>query len=111
MSFMFLSAFDDLPEGGALGVDLAVNAESVALIALRAGSQVKVFHNVCPHAGRRLEAAPGCFIVDTGMVVCAAHGACFTIPSGTCIAGPCRGESLREVPCEIRGTEVWVDPA
>lgn len=111
MSFMFLSVFDDLPDGGALGVDLEVGAEAVALIALRAGAEVKVFHNVCPHAGRRLEVAPGCFIIDTGMVVCAAHGACFTIPSGDCIAGPCRGQTLRELPSEIRGHEVWVDPS
>ena len=45
---------------------------------------------------------PGRFIVDTGMVVCAAHGACFTIPAGECIAGPCRGDRLRELPAEVR---------
>ena len=81
-----------------------------SLLALRLGEVVRVFHNVCPHAGRRLELAPGRFIVDEGMLLCAAHGACFTIPAGDCIAGPCRGQSLQEVPSEIRNGEIWIGP-
>lgn len=98
-----------MPDGGAAGFDAAAGDESLPLVALRAGDAVRVFHNVCPHAGRRLEVAPGRFIVDAGTLVCAAHGACFTIPAGDCIAGPCRGQSLQEVPSEVRGGEVWVD--
>ncbi|MCX7563250.1 Rieske 2Fe-2S domain-containing protein [Xanthomonadaceae bacterium XH05] len=111
MTFIFLSALDGVPDGGAAGFELAVGDDAVPLLALRACDTVRVFHNVCPHAARRLEVAPGRFIVDAGTLVCAAHGACFTIPGGDCVAGPCRGQSLREVPSEVRGDQLWVDSA
>lgn len=111
MSFIFLSALEALPAEGVAGFDVDTEAGPVALLALRAGEQVRVFHNVCPHAGRRLEVAPGRFIVDAGLLVCAAHGACFTIPAGDCTAGPCRGQQLAEVPSEVRTDGVWIDPA
>lgn len=110
MGFTFLSAMADLPASGVTGFDLDLAGEPLALLALREGDQVRVFHNVCPHAGRRLEVAPGRFILDAGTVVCSAHGACFTIPEGHCIAGPCRGQSLRELPSEVREDGVWIDP-
>lgn len=107
---MFLSALEAVPDGGAAGFDADAGGEAVSLVALRAGATVRVFHNVCPHAGRSLEVAPGRFIVDAGALVCAAHGACFTIPAGDCIAGPCRGQRLQEVPSEVRGGEIWIGP-
>lgn len=110
MNHVFLAVIDTLPDGGVAGLDAEVAGELSPLLALRRGSEVRVFHNVCPHAGRRLDVAPGRFIVDAGTVVCAAHGACFTIPAGDCVAGPCRGQSLRQVPCEVREGEVWIDP-
>lgn len=110
VTFVFLSALEAVPDGGAAGFDAAAGDDTVPLLALRAGGEVRVFHNVCPHAGRRLEVAPGRFIVDAGTLVCAAHGACFTIPSGDCVAGPCRGQGLQEVPSQVRGGEVWIGP-
>lgn len=109
VTFVFLSDMDAVPDGGAAGFDATLGAEVAALLVLRAGDAVRVFHNVCPHAGRRLELAPGRFIVDAGMLLCAAHGACFTIPAGDCVAGPCRGQRLREVASEVRGGEIWID--
>ncbi|HNV79908.1 MAG TPA: Rieske (2Fe-2S) protein, partial [Thermomonas sp.] len=35
-------------------------------------------------------------------LVCAAHGASFELANGVCVAGPCRGESLRAVAVEVR---------
>ncbi|HPW13843.1 MAG TPA: Rieske (2Fe-2S) protein, partial [Thermomonas sp.] len=56
-----------------------------------------------PHAGRRLDWAPGKFLrAKDGMLVCAAHGASFELANGVCVAGPCRGESLRAVAVEVR---------
>ena len=50
------------------------------------------------HAGRRLDWSPGQFLRSKqGELVCAVHGATFALPEGLCVAGPCRGESLREV--------------
>jgi nitrite reductase/ring-hydroxylating ferredoxin subunit len=80
-----------------------------ALIVLRRGPQLRVFHNVCPHAGRRLDWAPGQFLIDQQRLVCAAHGACFSLPDGLCVEGPCRGQSLAEVPVCIIGDELWLE--
>jgi nitrite reductase/ring-hydroxylating ferredoxin subunit len=70
---------------------------------------VRAWFNICPHAGRRLDWAPGKFLRSkSGDLVCAVHGATFALGDGRCIAGPCVGESLREVPVEVRDGGVWL---
>lgn len=76
-----------------------VDGDAESLILHRdAGGGVRAWLNVCPHAGRRLDWSPGQFLRSKeGLLVCAVHGASFDLASGVCVAGPCRGESLREV--------------
>lgn len=71
-----------------------VAGESLSLILRRRGDDIRAWLNVCPHAGRRLDWAPGRFLLDKGHLVCAAHGASFELEHGLCISGPCRGQSL-----------------
>lgn len=106
-----LCAVDDVPDGGVREFVATVDGDPESLLALRAGDVVQVFFNLCPHAGRRLDFAPNRFLLDAGYLVCAAHGACFAIPSGQCVAGPCRGESLRAVPSDVRDGAVWLEGA
>lgn len=87
----------DLPEGAASEAVLALDGEITALIVTRVAGQVHAFRNVCPHAGRRLDWAPGAFLIDQGRLVCAAHGACFDMANGLCVSGPCKGASLTPV--------------
>lgn len=86
-----------LAEGAASEAVLAVDGEDVSLIVTRVAGRVQAFHNICPHAGRRLDWAPGAFLIDQGRLVCAAHGASFDMASGLCVAGPCKGASLTAV--------------
>jgi nitrite reductase/ring-hydroxylating ferredoxin subunit len=58
---------------------------------------VQAFENVCPHAGRRLDYAPGKFLLNGDTLICAVHGATFQQADGLCIAGPCRGQQLKGV--------------
>jgi nitrite reductase/ring-hydroxylating ferredoxin subunit len=59
---------------------------------------VRAWHNVCPHAGRRLDWAPGKFLLGKdGGLICAVHGATFELQRGECVAGPCKGQALRAV--------------
>ena len=61
-------------------------------------------------AGRRLDWAPGQFLkTGDGLLVCAAHGASFELARGECVAGPCRGESLRAVAVRVVDGEVRQD--
>ncbi len=76
-----------------------VDGDAQSLLLHRdAESRVRAWLNVCPHAGRRLDWSPGQFLRSKdGLLVCAVHGASFDLGNGLCVAGPCRGESLREV--------------
>jgi nitrite reductase/ring-hydroxylating ferredoxin subunit len=103
-----LCRIEQIADGGALEVQAAIDGQLESLVLLRAGAVVRGFHNVCPHAGRLLNWAPGRFLIEDGAVVCAAHGAMFRIPDGTCISGPCRGQTLREVALRIDGGAVFL---
>lgn len=103
-----LCAIDDVPDGGVFECVATVDGDAESVLVLRRGETVRAFFNVCPHAGRRLDFAPGRFIIDGGLVVCAAHGATFAIPDGTCVAGPCRGDRLRDVPVQVHDRAVWL---
>jgi nitrite reductase/ring-hydroxylating ferredoxin subunit len=99
-----LMALDDLAPGGFAEAEALVDgaAESIIIHRDRAGA-VRAWLNVCPHAGRRLDWAPGRFLVSKdGLLVCAVHGAAFETLGGLCKAGPCRGESLRAVALDVR---------
>ena len=100
-------AFDSMEDGGFVEVDAMLNGDAESLILYRDGQMVRAWLNVCPHAGRRLDWAPGKFLKSKeGHLVCAAHGASFELVNGDCIAGPCRGDSLRSVAVEVRDGEV-----
>ena len=100
-------AFDSMEDGGFVEVDAVLDGDAESLILYREGQVVRAWLNVCPHAGRRLDWAPGKFLKSKeGHLVCAAHGASFELVNGDCIAGPCRGDSLRSVAVEVRDGEV-----
>lgn len=96
-----LCRLDDIPDGEAIAVDAALPEGEESLIVVRHGAAAHAYLNVCPHAGRRLDWAPGKFLVRDGVLVCAAHGASFNTADGLCIGGPCRGEHLRAVAVEV----------
>lgn len=100
-------AFDSIEDGGLVEVEARVDGDAVSLIVHRDGQQVRAWLNVCPHAGRRLDWAPGKFLKSReGHLVCAAHGASFELVNGDCVAGPCRGDALRVVAVEVREGQV-----
>ena len=83
-----------LPPEGLSETEVEIDGEPQSLILRRHGDVLKAWLNICPHAGRRLDWAPGRFLVDQGRLVCAAHGASFEMDQGECVAGPCKGASL-----------------
>ena len=101
-----LCRLQDMPDGEATALDVLLPEGEESVILLRQGEHVNAWLNICPHAGRRLDWAPGKFLISRGMLVCAAHGACFSLDNGECIGGPCRGESLRTVPVHVEQGEV-----
>ncbi|MBS0570993.1 MAG: Rieske (2Fe-2S) protein [Proteobacteria bacterium] len=96
-----LCRVEDVPDGGATAVRVDTSTGGFDLILVRSGDRVAAFHNECPHAGRRLDYAPGKFLIDGDTLICAAHGAVFGLGSGQCLGGPCRGDALRSVPVAV----------
>lgn len=105
-----LLALAGLPPGGFAEAEGLVDGVAESLVLHRdADGGVRAWLNVCPHAGRRLDWAPGRFLVSKeGLLVCAAHGAAFETTAGVCASGPCRGESLRAVEVQVRDGAVWL---
>ncbi|MCE5234227.1 MAG: Rieske 2Fe-2S domain-containing protein [Mizugakiibacter sp.] len=101
-----LCRLDDIPDGGATAVEVDSPSGGFSLILLRDGEAVRAFHNECPHAGRRLDWAPGKFLLKDRVLVCAAHGASFDAGSGACLGGPCRGACLAGLPVRVEDGEV-----
>lgn len=92
-----------LPEQGAAEVWLDPEDPGTSLIVLRRDGHVHAYRNVCPHAGRFLNWAPGRFLFDSDRLVCAAHGAVFEVRTGLCVDGPCRGSHLIPIAVEDVG--------
>lgn len=96
-------------EAKVIEVEGPVDGIASSILMSREGDSVVAYLNTCPHAGRRLDWAPGQFLISKdGLLVCAAHGASFEIGSGECVAGPCRGQSLLNVPVDVRDGAVFL---
>ncbi|MCC8362375.1 Rieske 2Fe-2S domain-containing protein [Lysobacter sp. A6] len=94
-----LLRIEQIPDGGFHELEARLDGDDAeSLILYREGDAVRAFLNVCPHAGRRLDWAPGRFLKDkNGHLICAVHGATFELVEGVCVAGPCRGAALRTI--------------
>jgi nitrite reductase/ring-hydroxylating ferredoxin subunit len=106
-----LCRLEDIADGGVLEVEAELLGARESVLLLRRAALVRGFLNICPHAGRQLNWAPGEFLVEAGTLICAVHGACFSIPDGLCVQGPCRGSSLREVALRLQDNAVYLAEA
>ncbi len=92
----------DIPRNGAKGFPGADGAFT-GLVVVRQDDQVYIYENACPHIGTPLDWTPDRFLsVDGRHLICATHGAEFTISTGACISGPCQGDRLTPVKFDIR---------
>ena len=106
-----ICASEALKEGGT-GVRFRLatwNGEEKGFVVRHRG-RACAYVNQCPHAGTELDWQPGEFFDIAGLyLVCATHGALFEPDSGVCVAGPCRGASLRRLEVrEVHGEIVLV---
>lgn len=101
-----LCRLDDMADGEAMAVDASLPEGEENLIVVRKGEAAHAYLNICPHAGRRLDWAPGKFLLKDGILICAAHGASFQTGDGLCVGGPCRGDRLRAVDVAVVDGEV-----
>ncbi|MEO9080186.1 MAG: Rieske (2Fe-2S) protein [Rhodanobacter sp.] len=106
-----LCSLEQIPDGGATAVDAMLVDGEESVILLRQGGQVSGYLNICPHAGNRLDYAPGKFLLKNDTLICAVHGAVFNRGDGLCTGGPCRGQHLRTVPVRVIDNAIYLDCA
>ena len=96
----------DLQEGQSRGFEL----DGHSFFIIRQQGTLYAYRNHCPHLGVNLEWMPDQFLDSDGRLIqCAMHGALFLIESGYCVSGPCTGQSLTPLPCEVRDDDIWVE--
>lgn len=105
-----LCALEDIPDGGAKGVLPDARGRDQGLL-VRRGDKVFGYVNNCPHYDRaplgwkRNEFLNGA----KDKIMCSAHGALFRIEDGTCVVGPCLGQSLKPIRITVEGGQVFGD--
>lgn len=107
-----LCRLDEIADGESNGFVLErATGGCIGVIAVRRGARVFLYENVCPHVGSPLDFTPGRFLsADRTRILCSTHGAEFRIEDGHCVAGPCAGDTLTPIACEVRDGTVWVVP-
>lgn len=102
MAYVRAASLSELPEGGALGVE--VNGVRVALA--RVGDDVFAVADNCSH--RDFPLSLGEVNADTCTILCEWHGAAFDLRTGTPTCPP----AIRPVAvfaARVDGGDVWVD--
>ncbi len=106
-----LCRLDDIEDGQAKGFTLGSGLEAREIFVVREDGQVFGYLNSCPHLGTPLNWDGDRFISDdSGLILCATHGALFEIEDGACVSGPCIGQALEAVPValDIQGRVVLI---
>ncbi len=97
-----LCRLEDIADGAAKDFDLGSKEAPLEIFVVRAGARVFAYLNTCPHTGSPLDWAPYDFMSEDGAhIMCHNHGALFEIEDGFCIAGPCAGDILTQLPVTV----------
>ncbi len=97
-----LCRLDDIEDGQAKGFTLGSGLEAREIFVVREDDRVFGYLNSCPHLGSPLNWQGDTFVSDdSGLILCATHGALFEIADGACVSGPCAGQALEAVPVAL----------
>lgn len=107
-----LIAEDETPEGG-FTFSYRAGPTTETGILLRTTVGVRAWRSVCRHLSVPLDHEnPGRFLTaDRSLLVCTQHAALYRPEDGVCIAGPCRGASLRPLQIAVRQGLMCLDTA
>ncbi|WP_321395533.1 Rieske (2Fe-2S) protein [Emcibacter sp.] len=104
-----LCALEDIGDGKGLEFTFGTEKEPFEFFVYRRKNEVFAYQNACPHMYVPLNLKEGVFTEKSGQYfLCNFHGALFQIDDGKCMAGPCRGRSLRSVAVGIEDGKVIV---
>ena len=105
-----LCELTDLSELSSKSFSVIINRKAIDIFVIRKLDEVYAYQNICPHAQAPLEWNPDEFLDEKKeTIICALHGAKFSIEEGECLSGPCNGSNLTVVPVSIVDGEVILD--
>ena len=101
----------DIPDNNAKGMVAVVHGKQRNIFVVRRGNKIYAYLNWCPHSQVLIDQIPGQFFnEDNSLIQCSKHGALFRVEDGFCVEGPCQGEHLMSLPCNIeKGSVVLIE--
>ena len=110
MTEVKLFELSSLEDKQALGMVAQVAGKRRNIFIVRWGCDVHAYLNWCPHNQVLIDQVPGQFFnSDKTLIQCSKHGALFRIEDGFCIEGPCEGQSLSKLKCEVKDGGVYLN--
>jgi nitrite reductase/ring-hydroxylating ferredoxin subunit len=102
-------SIDEIPCETARGFTIKTKTSQINIIVLKISHKVYLYENRCPHVGTPLDWVPDQFLDESqSLIQCATHGALFRPDNGYCLAGPCKGQSLKTIPFQIRDNNIYI---
>jgi nitrite reductase/ring-hydroxylating ferredoxin subunit len=100
----------DIPLWGHRFTYQFVGLEEEAIL-VRVGDEARAYKNECRHLPMRLDEREPHEIWDSSgeHLCCSSHGALYRPGDGYCVAGPCRGTTLENVPITIKDGSVYFE--
>jgi len=107
-----LCRLDEIADPGGKGLTQpGPDGKPREVVVVRRGREIWGYVNACPHVGTPLDFLPDRFLTaDATQLLCATHGARFTLETGLCVAGPCMGRSLAPLSVRLEGELVVLAP-
>jgi 3-phenylpropionate/trans-cinnamate dioxygenase ferredoxin subunit len=99
VSFVKVCALDEIPDEGALGVEI----DDTPVAVVRTGDDVYALHDVCSHAEVALSEGE----IYDHTIECWLHGSCFDLRTGK-PTNPPATQAVPKYPVKIEGGDVYV---
>jgi len=106
----FLCNLSELDDLSCRSFTANIKRKPTHLFLVRKDDRVYAYINVCPHAQAPLEWNPDDFLDEKKEhIICAMHGAKFTIEEGACRDGPCNGVGLTSLDLVIDNGMIYLE--
>ena len=103
----FICKFSEIDDLSSKSFNIKIKRKMTDIFLIRKDNQVFAYKNICPHAQAPLEWNPDEFLDENREnIICAMHGAKFTIEQGACTGGPCDGVGLSAVDIEVSDGDI-----
>ena len=88
----------------------SLTADFRQLLLVKRNGELFLYENSCPHTRETLDPMGGS-VAGAGalLITCQRHAAEFLSDTGECVAGPCQGEFLTQVPFTLSNGDIYLD--